>query len=63
MEDRLYSLFKWDKEQIKKAAQLCIDEASGLDGISLLSAINPKDENIREFLAVYINFVEGRKII
>ena len=51
LEDRLYSLFKWDKEQIKKAAQLCIDEASGLDGISLLSAINPKDENIREFLA------------
>lgn len=50
LEDRLYSLFKWDKEQIKKAAQLCIDEASGLDGISLLSAINPKDENIREFL-------------
>lgn len=51
LENRLYSLFKWNKEQIKKAAQLCIDEASGLDGISLLSATNPKDENIREFMA------------
>ena len=61
MEDRLYSLFKWDKEQIKKAAQLCIDEASGLDGISLLSAINPKDENIREFLAYILTSLREEK--
>lgn len=61
LEDRLYSLFKWDKEQIKKAAQLCIDEASGLDGISLLSAINPKDENIREFLAYILTSLREEK--
>lgn len=61
LEDRLYSLFRWDKEQIKKAAQLCIDEASGLDGISLLSAINPKDENIREFLAYILTSLREEK--
>lgn len=61
LEDRLYSLFKWNKEQIKKAAQLCIDEASGLDGISLLSAINPKDENIREFLAYILTSLREEK--
>ena len=61
LEDRLYSLFKWDKEQIIKAAQLCIDEASGLDGISLLSAINPKDENIREFLAYILTSLKEEK--
>ncbi len=61
LENRLYSLFKWDKEQIKKAAQLCIDEASGLDGISLLSAINPKDENIREFLAYILTSLMEEK--
>ena len=61
LENRLYSLFKWDKEQIKKAAQLCIDEASGLDGISLLSATNPKDENVREFMAyVLTSLREGK---
>lgn len=51
LENRLFDLFKWDKKLIKKAAKLCLDEASGLDGISLLSATNPKDENIREFMA------------
>ena len=61
LENRLYSLFKWDKVQIKQAAQLCIDEASGLDGISLLSAINPKDENIREFLAYILTSLKEKK--
>lgn len=61
LENRLYSLFKWDNAQIKKAAQFCIDEASGLDGISLLSAINPKDENIREFLAYILTSLREEK--
>ena len=61
LEDRLYSLFQWEKEQIKKAAQLCIDEASGLDGISLLSATNPKDENVREFLAYVLTSLREAK--
>lgn len=61
LENRLYSLFRWDKEQIKKAAQLCINEASGLDGISLLSATNPKDENIREFMAYVLTSLREEK--
>lgn len=51
LESRLYQLFHWEKEKIDKAAKLCIAEASGLDGISLLSAINQKDHNINEFMA------------
>ena len=51
LESRLYQLFHWDKDKIDKAAKLCIAEASGLDGISLLSAINQKDRNINEFMA------------
>lgn len=62
LEDRLYDLFKWDKNQIKKASQLCIDEASGLDGISLLAAINPKDENIREFMAYVLTALMEERV-
>lgn len=51
LENRLYQLFKWDSQRIHDAAKLCINEAGGLDGISLLSAINPKDHNINEFMA------------
>lgn len=51
LENRLYQLFHWEKAKIDKAAALCLSEASGLDGISLLSAINPKDHNINEFMA------------
>lgn len=50
-ENRLYQLFHWEKSKIDKAATLCLDEASGLDGISLLSAINQKDHNVNEFMA------------
>ena len=51
LETRLYQLFQWEKTKIDKAATLCLKEAGGLDGISLLSAVNPKDQNIREFMA------------
>ena len=51
LETRLYQLFQWEKSKIDKAAALCLKEAGGLDGISLLSAVNPKDQNIREFMA------------
>ena len=61
LENRLYSLFKWDKQQIKKVAQFCIDETSGLDGISLLSATNPKDENVREFMAYVLTSLREEK--
>lgn len=51
LESRLYQLFHWEKSKIDKAAKLCITEAGGLDGISLLSAINQKDHNVNEFMA------------
>lgn len=63
LEKRLYKLFKWDNQKIKKAAQLCIKEAGSLDGISLLSAINMRDYNINEFMAyVLTSFIERRNI-
>lgn len=49
--ERLYQLFCWEKAKIDKVAALCLNEASGLDGISLLSAINQKDHNVNEFMA------------
>lgn len=62
LNSRLYKLFKWSPEKIDKAAKLCISEASGLDGISLLSAINPKDRNINEFMAyVLTSLIEKEK--
>jgi len=51
LEVKLYQLFHWDRDKIRKATDLCLTEASGLDGISLLSAINKKDNNIHEFMA------------
>lgn len=51
LKTRLYSLFHWDEKICKDVAQLCINEAAGLDGISLFSAINPNDYNINEFMA------------
>ena len=51
LENRLYQLFHWEKSKIDKAAKLCLTEASSLDGISLLSAINQKDHSVNEFMA------------
>ena len=48
---RLSHLFHWDSEIINKVVTRCMSEATGLDGISLLSAINLKDNNINEFMA------------
>ncbi|SFC69934.1 ATP-binding protein [Butyrivibrio sp. YAB3001] len=62
LDSRLYKLFRWTPDKIEKAAKLCLEEASGLDGISLLSAINPKDRNINEFMAyVLTSLIEKEK--
>ena len=61
LEARLYQLFHWDSDKIKKAASLCLSEASGLDGISLLSAINQKDRNINEFMAYVLTSLRERE--
>ena len=51
LSSRLHQLFRWEQDKVKKAASICISEAGKLDGISLFSAINPKDHNINEFMA------------
>lgn len=48
---RLSRLFRWETSIINKVVSRCMSEAAGLDGISLLSAINLKDNNINEFMA------------
>lgn len=58
---RLYQLFHWEKEKIDKADKLCLKEASGLDGISLLSAINQKDHNINEFMAYILTSLREKE--
>lgn len=49
---KLNSTFgKWKEEQLEKAATHCVEIAKELNGSSLLKALNPEDENIRNFLA------------
>lgn len=61
-ECRLYQLFQWEKTKIDRAAALCMREASGLDGISLLAAINQKDYNINEFMAYVLTSLREREV-
>lgn len=61
LEARMYQLFHWENDRIKKAASLCLNEASGLDGISLLSAINQKDRNINEFMAYVLTSLREKE--
>lgn len=58
---RLYQLFHWEKNKIDRAASLCLKEASGLDGISLLSAINQRDHNINEFMAYVLTSLREKE--
>jgi DNA replication protein DnaC len=62
LENRLYQLFKWEKQKVNKAASLCVNEASGLDGISLLSAINQRDHNVNEFMAYVLTSLREKEI-
>lgn len=62
LEARLYQLFHWENERISRAASLCLNEASGLDGISLLSAINQKDRNINEFMAYVLTSLREKEV-
>lgn len=61
LESRLYQLFHWEKAKIDKAAELCMKEAGGLDGISLLSAINQKDHNVNEFMAYVLTSLREKE--
>ena len=40
---------------------VCIHEASSLDGISLFSAVNPKDHNVHEFMAYVLTSLREKK--
>lgn len=59
--ERLKRLFKWDEERIREVTDRVILEASKLDGISLLSAINRNDYNINEFMAYVLTSMRERK--
>ena len=55
---RLRQLFHWNPAMIQDAASLCMEEARKLDGVSLFSAINPNDQNIRAFLAYLLSSLQ-----
>ncbi|MDD7473651.1 MAG: DUF87 domain-containing protein, partial [Pseudomonadota bacterium] len=59
--NRLKRLFKWEQELIEKVTSVCIKEAGKLDGISLFSAINPKDHNMNEFMAYVLTSLREKK--
>ncbi len=58
---RLHQLFKWEPEIVAMAADVCIREAGKLDGISLFSAVNPKDHNVHEFMAYVLTSLREKK--
>lgn len=58
---RLYQLFHWKKDVIDSVVKRVIAEASSLDGISLLSAINQKDNSINEFMAYVLTSMREHK--
>lgn len=59
--DRLQQLFHWKADAISAVVSRIINEASTLDGISLLSAINQKDYNINEFMAYVLTSLRERE--
>lgn len=61
LKSRLYQLFHWENNKIDKAAKICLEESAGLDGISLLSAINQKDHNINEFMAYILTSLREKE--
>lgn len=61
LSNRLQQLFHWEPDAIKAVVKRIIVEASTLDGISLLSAINQKDYNINEFMAYVLTSLRERE--
>lgn len=51
LQNRLHRLFYWDSSVLSLVSDHVMNVARSLDGISVFSAINPNDENIREFIA------------
>lgn len=63
LSSRLYQLFSWEHDKVDKASSICINEAGKLDGISLFSAVNPKDHNVNEFMAYVLTSLREKKSI
>lgn len=61
LSDRLYRLFKWKPDILNSAVKTVMNEAKSLDGISVLSAINPKGTNINEFMAYVMTSLREKK--
>ena len=55
--NRVRDLFRWTEERASAAAKICVKEASKLDGVCLLSAINHNSNNINEFMAYILTSV------
>lgn len=58
---RLSMMFHWGSELVNKASKICMQEASNLDGISVLTASNQRDYNINEFMAYVLTSLRDRE--
>ena len=58
---RLQYVFKWNDDVTNLAVKKCMSIAKDIDGVSLLSAINPNDYKINEFLAYILTALYERK--
>ena len=57
-----HRLSNWSDSQLKSATKKCIDFALYLDGGKIITAINPEDESICNYLA-YILTIEKEKVL
>ena len=57
-----HRLSNWSDSQLKLATEKCIDSALYLDGGKIITAINPEDESICNYLA-YILTIEKEKLL
>ena len=63
LEAVLRKSFHWSGDLTRKVAENCISEAAKLDGISLLSAVNPTGyKNLNEFLAYILTSYQQQDI-
>ncbi|MDQ2087090.1 DNA translocase FtsK [Herbivorax sp. ANBcel31] len=46
-----HKFYNWNKEELNRAAHLCVEYAKTLDGAEILKSINPDDEAINNYLA------------
>lgn len=59
--DRLCKLFHWRDDTLNLCVKRIMNEASSLDGISVLSAINQNGNNVNEFMAYVMTSMRERQ--